>query len=332
MTGRADGAVEDAAALTQTNELLRAEIAERRRVESELRAINEKLKEAQNRLLQSEKLASVGQLAAGVAHEINNPVGYIKSNLGTLRRYLDDLILVMDAYQAVDAALVDHPEIIDKLRTLKEKVDLEYLKQDVQDLLRESEEGVERVQGIVQDLKDFSHVDEAEWQWADLHKGLESTLNIVRNELKYKADVVKEYGNLPLVECIPSQINQVFTNLLVNASQAIEEHGSITIRTGHDGDEVWVSVADTGRGIASENLQRIFDPFFTTKPVGKGTGLGLSLSYGIVHTHNGRIEVDSQVGRGTTFTVRLPVRQRDNRAAAGEVATAVCDAAFSGEA
>lgn len=316
--------------LTRTNERLRAEIAERRRVEAELREINQKLKETQSQLLQSEKLASVGQLAAGVAHEINNPVGYIKSNLGTLRRYLDDLLLVMDAYQVLEQALEDRPDVIAPIRAVKEKVDFGYLKQDLQDLLRESEEGVGRVQGIVQDLKDFSHVDEAGWQWADLHKGLESTLNIVRNEIKYKAQVAKEYGTLPLVECIPSQINQVFTNLLVNASQAIEGHGTITLRTGQTGDEVWVSVADTGRGITPENVVRIFDPFFTTKPVGKGTGLGLSLSYGIVRTHNGRIEVQSELGKGTTFTVWLPVKQSEHHAARDEVATAVCDAAFSG--
>jgi signal transduction histidine kinase len=165
------------------------------------------------------------------------------------------------------------------------------------------------VKNIVQDLKDFSHVDEAEWQWSDLHHGLDSTLNIVWNELKYKAEVVKEYGAPPEIECIPSQLNQVFMNLLVNAAHAIENRGTITIRTGHDGDGAWVEITDDGKGIAPEHLERIFDPFFTTKPVGKGTGLGLSLSYGIVKKHKGRIEVDSRPGMGARFRVWLPVRQ-----------------------
>ena len=149
----------------------------------------------------------------------------------------------------------------------------------------ESLEGVKRVKQIVQDLKDFSHVDQSEWQWADLHKGLESTLNVARNEIKYKAEVVKNFEAIPQVECLASQLNQVFMNLMVNAAHAIEDRGVITVSTGQVGDEVWVEVRDDGKGIAKENLKRIFDPFFTTKPVGKGTGLGLSLAYGIIQKH-----------------------------------------------
>jgi signal transduction histidine kinase len=161
------------------------------------------------------------------------------------------------------------------------------------------------------DLKTFSHVDQAEWTVADLHAGLESTLNIVWNELKYKADVVRDYGQLPEIECLPAQLNQVFMNLLVNAAQAIESHGTITLRTGQEGARVWLAVSDTGKGIAPENIGRVFDPFFTTKPVGKGTGLGLSLSYGIVKKHHGQIEVESTLGQGTTFRVWLPITQAD---------------------
>jgi signal transduction histidine kinase len=163
----------------------------------------------------------------------------------------------------------------------------------------------------VQDLKDFSRVDaRQEWEWANLHKGIDSTLNIVNNEIKYKADVIKDYANLPDIECLPSELNQVFMNLLVNAAHAIEsERGTITIRTGVTDGHVTVEIADTGTGIAVENLQRIFDPFFTTKPVGKGTGLGLSLAYGIVKKHHGQIEVESQLGRGTTFRLSLPIRR-----------------------
>ena len=174
--------------------------------------------------------------------------------------------------------------------------------------MTESIGGLQRVKRIVLDLKDFSHVGESTKLWANIEKGMDSTLNVVWNELKYKADVVKEYGGIPEIECIPTQINQVFMNLLMNAVQAIKEHGRIIIRTGQEGENVWVEVEDTGSGIESKILHRIFDPFFTTKPVGKGTGLGLSLSYSIVQQHGGHIEVRSEVGKGTTFRVVLPVQ------------------------
>ena len=309
------------AELLKTQRELEADIAKRKRLEQVLqtekqqqKTLIEKLKETQDQLLQSEKMASIGQLAAGVAHEINNPVGYIYSNIGTLRRYVADLFRVLEAYEQAETGLTD-PQALQAIQTLKQEVDLNYLKDDIQALVEESQEGVTRVKQIVQDLKDFSHVDEAEWQWADLHKGLDSTLNIVNNELKYKAEVVRDYAELPPIECIASQLNQVFMNLLVNAAHAIEDHGAITVRTGaQDADWVWVAIADTGRGIPPDNLKHIFDPFFTTKPVGTGTGLGLSLSYGIVQKHGGHIEVDSEPGRGTTFTIRLPVQQTEARA------------------
>ena len=175
------------------------------------------------------------------------------------------------------------------------------------DLLAESMDGLKRVRDIVQSLKDFSHVGENDWQIASLHAGLDSTLNIVGNELKYKARIDKQYGQLPSVTCLASQLNQVFMNLLVNAGQAISGEGVISIRTGHLDGWVWVEIGDTGAGIAPAHLHRIFEPFFTTKAVGSGTGLGLSLSYGIVMKHGGRIEVASEPGRGTRFTVHLPV-------------------------
>ncbi len=265
-----------------------------------------KLEQAQNQLLQSEKMASIGQLAAGVAHEINNPVGFVNSNLGTLKNYVEQLFAVIDAYEACEAVHAIHSE---PLIAAKQAADLGFLRQDIVALLGESRDGLERVKKIVQDLKDFSHVDEAEWQQADLNAGLESTLNVVWNELKYKTEVVKDYGELPLIECLPFQLNQVFLNLLMNAAHAIAEHGTITLRTGTEDGGVWVEIADTGCGIPPENLKRIFDPFFTTKPVGKGTGLGLSLSYGIVQRHHGRVEVTSELGKGTAFRLHLPLRQ-----------------------
>jgi two-component system NtrC family sensor kinase len=174
----------------------------------------------------------------------------------------------------------------------------------------ESRDGITRVKKIVQDLKDFSHQGgDEDWQWALLHDGLDTTLNIVNNEIKYKAKVVKEYGDIPPIQCLSSQINQVLMNILVNAAHSIEGTGTITIRTAERDDEVRVEVSDTGSGIAPEHMTRIFDPFFTTKPVGKGTGLGLSLSYSIVQKHHGRIEVESELGKGTTFRVCLPIRQ-----------------------
>ena len=288
--------------------------SERRRAQEQQRVLLEQLREAQGQLLQSEKLASIGQLAAGVAHEINNPLGYINSNISTMVKYVDDLFALFNAYERAEDYLTDATVKAD-VQGIKERVDWGYLKSDLHSLLEESLEGVDRVRRIVEDLKDFSHVGEAEWQWADIHKGLESTLNIVHNELKYKAEVVKQYGELPPIECIASQINQVFMNLLVNAAQAIEQRGVITVRTGTEEDEwAWVVIQDTGKGITPDKLKRIFDPFFTTKPVGKGTGLGLSLSYGIINRHGGRMEVESVVGEGTTFQVWLPIKQPDAKA------------------
>jgi PAS domain S-box-containing protein len=263
-----------------------------------------KLEEAQNQLLQSEKMASIGQLAAGVAHEINNPVAFVNSNLGTLQRYASALLNLLASYEQAEGSLAD--DVRQDIERLKKEIDAAYLRDEIGNLLTESLDGLQRVKRIVQDLKDFSHVDRAEREWANLETGLESTLNVVWNEVKYKAQVLKEYGDIPQIECFPSQLNQVFMNLLINAAHAIEEQGQITMRTGHDGEHVWVEVEDTGKGIEPEHLGRIFEPFFTTKPVGKGTGLGLSLSYGIVSKHGGRIEVKSEVGKGSIFRVVLP--------------------------
>ena len=273
-------------------------------------ALSDKLTMAQEQLVQNEKLASIGQLAAGVAHEINNPIGYIFSNFGTLEKYLASLFQMLSAYEAAEASH-GTPHTISQLKGLREQLELEFLKEDIPILMHESKEGIVRVRKIVKDLKDFSHVDaNPEWQLADLAQGIDSTLNVVSNEIKYKADVVKRYGALPEVQCLASEINQVVMNLVVNAAHAIgPERGTITISTGLDGGNVWFEVADNGSGIPKDSLARIFDPFYTTKPVGKGTGLGLSLSYGIVQKHHGRIDVDTEIGRGTSFRVTLPVHQ-----------------------
>lgn len=277
------------------------------RQNTELLALNEQVVGTRAQLLQSEKMASIGQLAAGVAHEINNPIGYVSSNLRTLTKYLQNIFSVLNAYEQVEKSPAETPPQLVAVQTLKQQVELDYIRDDVVNLLAESVEGVTRVQKIVKDLKDFSRIDEVVWQQADVHSCIESTLSVVWHELKYKAKVIKQYGDLPPIRCLPFQLEQVFMNLLINAAHAIEVAGSITIRTGREGDQVWITIADTGHGIDPRHISRIFDPFFTTKPVGAGTGLGLSVSYGIIKKHGGTLEVASVVGKGTTFTIHLPI-------------------------
>jgi two-component system, NtrC family, sensor kinase len=286
-------------ALTKANEQLAAE-------QKELTTLLKKVEDAQNQLLQSEKMAAIGQLAAGVAHEINNPIGFVNSNLGTLRGYTEQMLKVIDAYEQFQVRAKDVP--MEDVMAARTAADLDFLREDVIALLKESQDGLTRVKKIVQDLKEFSHVDESEWQEADLNEGMESTLNVVWNELKYKAEVVRSYGELPPVRCIPAQVNQVLMNLLVNAAQAIDERGRISVRSGVDGSQVWIEVEDTGKGIPPDIQKRIFEPFFTTKAVGKGTGLGLSLSYDIiVKRHGGRFDVKSEPNHGSTFRLWLPI-------------------------
>jgi PAS domain S-box-containing protein len=271
-------------------------------------AYNE-LKMVQSQVLQQEKMASIGQLAAGVAHEINNPIGFIISNLNTLKRYIEKI----SEYMAGQSAAVQrcsekcgNTDIRRELDGNRKALKIDYITGDLNNLINESLEGADRVKKIVQDLKNFSRVDESEFKTADINSGLESTINIVWNELKYKATLVKEYGNIPLTVCNPGQLNQVFMNLLVNAAHAIEKQGEIRVRTWLEGRLIKIAISDTGSGISEDNQRRIFEPFFTTKEIGKGTGLGLSIAYDIIKNHNGLIKVDSEVGKGTTFTISIP--------------------------
>ncbi|KLB74752.1 histidine kinase [Xanthomonas euvesicatoria] len=277
---------------------------------AELRQAYLRLNGAQDKLLQSEKMASIGQLAAGVAHEINNPIGYVHSNLGSLQEYLRSLFTLIEAYERALQA-PDPKALIPEIDEIRNRADIDFISRDLPQLMAESREGIERVTRIVRDLKDFSYSDRSEsWKMVDMHAGLESTINIIWNELKYKVTLERNYAELPLVECLPSELNQVYMNMLLNAGQAIVERGTITVTTGRDeAENVWIQFQDSGAGIAPDLLQRIFDPFFTTKPVGSGTGLGLSISYGIINKHHGRIDVESTPGQGASFRITLPIRQ-----------------------
>ena len=275
-----------------------------------------RLKETQSQMLQSEKMASIGQLAAGVAHEINNPVGFVSSNLKTLSDYQQNIGQIISDYrQFVEeiAAVEDSDRDRAGIETLQSRIknresdlDIAYILEDIPGLIHESRDGLDRIKKIVLDLKDFSHPGEDVLKMVDINRNLDSTLNIVSNELKYKATITRDYGDLPQVKCYPQQLNQVFMNLLVNAAQAIEKQGEIRIMTRQIGPDVEITISDSGQGIAAENLSRIFDPFFTTKEVGKGTGLGLNVTYNIVKKHHGTIDVASAPDQGAAFTIRIP--------------------------
>jgi signal transduction histidine kinase len=254
-------------------------------------------------------MASIGLLASGVAHEINNPVGFVKSNLSSLAGYVRNLLDIVRAYEAVEHLQGDAvAPALQAIAQRKDAMDFAFVVDDVTKLIDESTEGVQRISKIVLDLKNFSRTGNQAVESTDLEAGIESTINVVWNLLKYKVNVVREYAVLPPVRCVASQINQVVLNLLTNAEQAIAERGTLTVRTGFDAraDKVWFEVQDTGCGIAPDKLQRIFEPFYTSKPVGQGTGLGLSISFGIVQRHGGHITVQSAPGAGSTFRVTLP--------------------------
>ena len=286
---------------------------------AELKSTLKRLEDTQAQMLQSEKMASIGQLAAGVAHEINNPTGFVSSNLKTLLDYQEDIAGLIGKYHELvallesDQHLESLPECvkfsIQELKAAESDIDIDFLMEDINELIGDCREGTDRIKKIVIDLKDFAHPGEDKIQSMDINHGLESTLNVVNNEIKYKATVKREFGEIPNIQGYPQQLNQVFMNILVNAAQAIEKKGEITVKTGAVENFVEVTISDTGCGIPKENLQKIFDPFFTTKDVGKGTGLGMNIAYNIVKKHNGTIRVDSEVGKGTTFTIRIPVEQ-----------------------
>jgi len=270
----------------------------------ELRRSKAELERLQAQIIQSEKMASLGQLAAGVAHELNNPAGYLYGNMELLAESARGLGRLLALYDAVP--LPD--DVAAKVRALKEETDYADALADLGSIVADCREGAERIRDVVQNLRTFSRLDEAEFKKVDLHESIESTLRLLaRYYTAENVRLVRDYGDLPLVDCYAGQLNQVWLNLLVNAAYAVRRGGEVRIKTRREGDAAVVAVGDTGDGIAPEHLPRIFDPFFTTKPVGEGTGLGLSVTYGIVERHQGRIAVASCPGDGTTFTVTLPV-------------------------
>lgn len=290
-------------------------LAHRERLEDLVNERTEKLVEAERQVLQGEKLASVGRLAAGVAHEINTPIQYVGDNLRALEDFYKDIKKVMDQYrQLVELVAAEGPacSVLERIRETERECDLSFILDDAPKAIAQGLEGVERVAKIVRAMKDFSHVKGGTLAMADINDCLQSTLTVARNEYKYVADVCTEFGELPMVECYPSELNQVFLNMLVNAAHAIADTGTrgrITVATRADGDWAEVAVSDTGCGISEEIRSRIYEPFFTTKEVGRGTGQGLYIAHQIVvGKHGGTIRCESTVGSGTTFRIRLPVR------------------------
>ena len=278
--------------------------------------LSDHLSQAQRQLQQSEKLATVGQLAAGIAHEINNPIGYIGSNINTLKSYVAKLLPIVESSQkliSVEASETgaDLDKQLEHLREYLKQDDIGYLVGDLSDIVDECAEGIKRVKSIVADMKGIARSGEDERDWNDIHEALDTALNIANNEIKYKASVKKDYAELPKLFCSSSQMNQIFLNILVNASQAIDEHGVITVRTREVDGNAEIDIEDTGKGIDEAGVSRIFDTFYTTKPAGQGTGLGLSIAKEIITRHGGEISVRSEVGKGTCFTIRLPIEEQD---------------------
>jgi signal transduction histidine kinase len=269
-----------------------------------------RLKTAQSQLVHSEKMASIGQLSAGIAHEINNPLGFIKTNFVALKQYADEVIKLLQEYEKLESAPYDDfDNLVKNIHRLKEEVDFNFIKEDLDSIFSETKEGIERILSIIADLKFFAHKEQDEKALVDIHNCIDSTLNVIHNEIKYKAEIVKQYSNLPKIKCYPQRVNQIITNLIINAAQAIEKTGTITIKTYIENNFCVIKISDTGEGIPDNVKDKIFDPFFSTKPVGKGTGLGLHVVYDLVKKHDGKIKLDSQEGKGTSFFIYLPLEK-----------------------
>jgi len=291
---------------------LNKEIAERKIVTEALTKAYSDIKDVQMQLLQSEKLASIGQLAAGVAHEINNPIGFISNNLEILEVYIDDYTKILRMYDGLMIAieqgdLEKSRSQVQEVKSFSKDINLEYITNDLKKMFDQTKKGIDRVQTIVKDLRTFAYEGVDTFELIKVEEVIDSVLNIVSSELQHKADLKKSYGDTPFIKGSPQRLGQVFINLLVNATQAIEGKGIIEIKTYVEDKNVCVDIKDTGKGIKDENLKKIFDPFFTTKPVGQGTGLGLSVSYEIIKKHGGEMRAQSKEGEGSTMTIFLPI-------------------------
>jgi signal transduction histidine kinase len=281
--------------------------ADLERQNTELAKRKAELERLQAQLVHSEKMASLGQLAAGIAHELNNPAGFIYGNMDVLSHYAAGLVQLLEAYDAIQLPADSEARI----QRIKDEIHYSLLMEEIGSIIGDCKEGAVRIRDVVQNLRVFSRLDEAEVKQIDIHEGIDSTVRLLsRYYLSGHIHLHRDYGTLPAVSCFAGQLNQVWMNLLVNAAQSISSNGEVRIVTRNEGDFVVVQVSDTGCGIAPENLKKIFDPFFTTKAVGDGSGLGLSITYGIVERHGGTITAGSTVGKGSTFTVRIPVEAK----------------------
>lgn len=275
----------------------------------ELEVANAEIKNAQAMIVHSEKMRSLGQLVAGITHEINNPINFIYGNMTHLNNYSNALIKLIEMYQSFETDLNEKERA--ELGKLKEEIELDFIKEDLPMLIKSCKEGTERTKNIILDLKNFSRLEEMVVNSIDLKKEIDTTLNILYNKIKGKIEIVKEYEeNLPLIEGYGGQLNQVFMNILDNACYAIKEKGTIYIRLKKEEKNVIIEFEDTGSGMSEEQMEKIFEPFYTTKPVGEGTGLGMSISYKVISNHNGTITVDSEIGKGTIFKIKLPIKMQ----------------------
>jgi len=273
---------------------------------SELTEALNNLKITQNQLIQSEKLASLGQLTAGIAHEINNPINFVLSNVSPLRRDIYDLLELLKKYEDV-IRLNEYNNYNDVIYSFKKEIDYDYLINEIENLLDGMDEGAKRTADIVKGLRNFSRMDEGVKKLSDINAGIQSTLVMLKNEIKNRIEVELVLGDIPKLLCYSGKINQALLNLLSNAKDAISGKGKIRVETKCDSDNVYISIKDNGVGMSEEVKNKIFEPFFTTKDVGKGTGLGLSITYGIIEDHKGKIEVKSEEGEGTEFFITLPI-------------------------
>lgn len=263
-------------------------------------------------LAHMEKMASLGSLTAGIAHELNNPINFVSSNIAPLRRDIEDLLDILERYCSLSPKDGRLAEKIAEIEDMRDELDLDYIVDEIYQLLDSIADGAERTATIVKDLKNYSRIDKNEYRLSDIHEGIESTLTLLFNQVKNNIKIEKNYQDIPEIECLPGQLNQVWMNISANAIQAMHSGGTLRVTTSHDDDYVYVTLADNGVGMSDEVKDRIFEAFFTTKDIGEGTGLGMSISASIIEKHHGEISLESEEGKGTSFTIKLPIQQPDS--------------------